>query len=140
MTMATRDASEPPKSLERQCLKADGVRSMEMPRDFIGYEDRPPVVEWPNGGRLALNIVINYEEGSERNRADGDEEIEPLSEATYPVRPGEREFAQESMYEYGSRVGIWRILHFLDQLRVPATIFACALALERNPPVTRAFM
>jgi allantoinase len=116
------------------------VEAMEMPRDFVGYADNPPAFEWPNRARLALNIVVNYEEGSERNRADGDEELEVLSEATYPARPGERELAQESMYEFGSRVGIWRIVRLFDQYDIPATIFACALALERNRPVARAFV
>lgn len=113
---------------------------MEMPRDFVGYADRPPAFEWPDGARLAVNIVINYEEGSERNRVDGDEDLEPSTEATYPARPGERELAQESFYEYGSRVGIWRILHLLQQYHVRPSIFACAVALERNPEATSAFV
>lgn len=110
---------------------------MDMPRDFIGYGNNAPKVQWPNGARLALNFVINYEEGSERNRLDGDEELEPLSEATYPSRPGERELTQESFYEYGSRVGIWRIMEVFAKHQVTPTIFACAVALERNAAVTQ---
>lgn len=113
---------------------------MEMPRDFIGYANKPPAFEWPGGARLALNIVVNYEEGSERNRVDGDEELEPLTEATYPVRPGEREFVAESVYEYGSRVGIWRIIDLFDKHQVRPTIFTCAVAMERNPIVTQGFV
>ncbi len=113
---------------------------MDMPRDFIGYGDKPPKFEWPNGARLALNLVVNYEEGSERNRLDGDEDLEQLTEASYPAQLGERELALESFYEFGSRVGIWRIIDLFERYRVRPTIFACAVALERNPVVTRAFV
>ncbi|MBI2320572.1 MAG: polysaccharide deacetylase family protein, partial [Chloroflexi bacterium] len=113
---------------------------MEMPRDFVGYANKPPAFEWPGGARLALNVVVNYEEGSERNRVDGDEELEPLTEATYPVQAGEREFVAESVYEYGSRVGIWRIIDLFDKYQVRPTIFTCAVAMERNPIVTQAFV
>ena len=113
---------------------------MDMPRDFIGYGDRRPKFEWPNGARLAVNIVVNYEEGSERNVLDGDTEIERASESPYPVEPGGREFALESFFEFGSRVGIWRLIELFDQYQVPPTIFACALAVERNPSVAKAFV
>jgi peptidoglycan/xylan/chitin deacetylase (PgdA/CDA1 family) len=113
---------------------------MDMPRDFVGYSDAPPRFQWPNGARLALNIVVNYEEGAERNRLDGDEALEPLTEATYPARPGERELALESFYEFGSRVGIWRLIDLFDLYEIPPTIFVCAQALERNTAVTRAFV
>ncbi len=113
---------------------------MDMPRDFIGYGRNPPAFEWPNCARLALNIVVNYEEGSERNPLDGDAHREDASEAVFPVKPGEREIHQESVYEYGSRVGIYRIIDLFDTFQVRPTIFACALALERNPPVTKDFV
>ena len=113
---------------------------MDMPRDFIGYGNNPPKFQWANGARLALNLVVNYEEGSERNRLDGDEELEQLTEASYPARPGERELASESFYEFGSRVGIWRIIDLFDKYQVQPTIFACAVALERNSMVTQAFV
>lgn len=113
---------------------------MDMPRDFVGYGNNTPKVQWPNGARLALNFVINYEEGSERNRLDGDVELEPLSEATYPSLPGERELTQESFYEYGSRVGVWRIMEVFAKHQVTPTIFACAVALERNAVVTQEFV
>ena len=113
---------------------------MDMPRDFIGYGDRRPKFEWPNGARLAVNIVVNYEEGSERNVLDGDAEIERASESPYPVEPGGREFTLESFFEFGSRVGIWRLIELFDQYQVPPTIFACALAVERNPSVAKAFV
>ena len=113
---------------------------MDMPRDFIGYGDRRPKFEWPNGARLAVNIVVNYEEGSERNVLDGDAEIERASESPYPVEPGGREFTLESFFEFGSRVGIWRLIELFDQYQIPPTIFACALAVERNPSVAKAFV
>lgn len=113
---------------------------MDMPRDFIGYGGNPPRFEWPNGARLALNIVVNYEEGAERNPLDGDPQREDTSEAVFPAKPGEREKHQESVYEYGSRVGIYRIIDLFDRYQVRPTIFACALALERNPPVTQEFI
>jgi allantoinase len=113
---------------------------MDMPRDFIGYGRNTPQFEWPNGARLALNIVVNYEEGAERNPLDGDPQREDASEAVFPAKPGERETHQESVHEYGSRVGIYRIIDLFDQYQVRPTIFACALALERNPPVTKEFV
>lgn len=113
---------------------------MDMPRDLIGYADKRPAFEWPNGARLALNLVVNYEEGSERNTLDGDEEIERASESPYPVDSGRRELALESFFEFGSRVGIWRLIELFDDLRVRPTIFACGQALERNQAVAKAFV
>ena len=104
-------------------------------RDLIGYGPNPPVVEWPNGARIAVSIVVNYEEGSEYSILDGDPAGEASGEAPSPVTPGERDMANESFFEYGSRVGVWRILDILDEYDVKSTIFACALALERNPQV-----
>jgi allantoinase len=110
-----------------------------MPRDFVGYADAPPDFEWPEG-RLAINFVINYEEGAERSPLEGDRDREPLVEARYEVAEGERELFYESTFEYGSRVGIWRLLRTLDDYGVRPTIFACGQALERNPAVTGALV
>jgi peptidoglycan/xylan/chitin deacetylase (PgdA/CDA1 family) len=110
------------------------------PRDFVGYADDPPLVEWPGGARLAVSVVINYEEGAERNALDGDVDREPLVEAQYAVPLGERELFTESTFEYGSRVGIWRMLEVLDEHHVRPTIYAATLALERNPRVTQALL
>jgi peptidoglycan/xylan/chitin deacetylase (PgdA/CDA1 family) len=94
---------------------------------------------WPNGARLAINVVVNYEEGSERSFAMGDPDQEPMTEwGTYPFPPTVRNLAMESMYEYGSRVGVWRVLEALDQAGIPSTFFACAVAFEQNPDVARA--
>lgn len=108
-------------------------------RDFVGYGQNPPDPAWPNSARLAVNIVINYEEGSEASFPDGDGQSEiGLTEVSGKSFPG-RDLAAESMFEYGSRVGIWRVLRILQTRGMPATVFACAQALERNPEVARAF-
>lgn len=109
-------------------------------RDFVGYADQPPQFEWPNGNRLALNIALNYEEGAERNRLDGDAELEVLSEALYPTGPEERDLITEAIYEYGSRVAVWRLINLFDKYAITASVFAAAMALERNPKVTSAFV
>ena len=105
-------------------------------RDLIGYAGRPPDPKWPDGKRLALNFVINYEEGSEPSIPDGDEFSEQgLTEvAGHNFGLGERDLAAESMFEYGSRVGFWRLMRLFHERALPVTVFACALALERNPP------
>ncbi|MDB5847763.1 MAG: chitin deacetylase [Rhodoferax sp.] len=108
------------------------------PRDFIGYGANPPQPRWPGDARLALNICINYEEGSEPSVPDGDAASESgLTEGGAGAFDG-RDLAAESMFEYGSRVGFWRITRLLAERGLPATIFGCALALERNPEVCAA--
>jgi peptidoglycan/xylan/chitin deacetylase (PgdA/CDA1 family) len=110
-------------------------------RDFVGYANRPPIVEWPNGARLAVSVVVNYEEGSERSLAFGDDMDEPYGEwGSFNMPEGVRNLTQESFFEYGSRVGVWRILDILDDYQVPASFFACAVAFERNPVVARAIV
>jgi peptidoglycan/xylan/chitin deacetylase (PgdA/CDA1 family) len=109
-------------------------------RDVIGYGGKPPNPHWPNGARLALNFVLNYEEGSEPSIVDGDGRSESHAEGAVgaPFGPGERDLAAETSFEYGSRAGFWRITRAFDERRIPLTVFACALALERNPPAARA--
>lgn len=109
-------------------------------RDFVGYGPNPPDPRWPGGARLALNFVLNYEEGSEYSVLDGDGVTDAaLTEiASMAVSPGERDLAAESMFEYGSRVGFWRLTRVFAARALPMTIFACALALERNPPAAAA--
>ena len=100
---------------------------MNISRDLIGYGKNAPKGRWPNGARLAVSIVINYEEGSERSHAMGDPEQETMTEwGNYPMPPMIRNMAMESMYEYGSRVGIWRILDILDATGIRSTFHACA--------------
>lgn len=106
-------------------------------RDFIGYGRNPPDPKWPEGARIALNFVVNYEEGSEPSIPDGDaaSEVRGSEVAASPVPKGQRDLAAESMFEYGSRVGFWRLVDLFKQRAMPFTIFACALAVERNPQV-----
>ena len=107
-------------------------------RDFIGYGKNVPKVEWPNGARIAVNVVLNYEVGAELNPLDGDAARETVGDY-YPLPPNERNLGQESVYEYGSRAGVWRILRMLEEYGVKGTIFACGRATERNPEVAREF-
>jgi putative urate catabolism protein len=111
-------------------------------RDFIGYGAQPPDPQWPGGARVAVQIVINYEEGSEYNIVDGDGKTE-LGLAEAPggrVPAGQRDMAFESMYEYGSRIGFWRLMRILREREVPATVFGCAVALERNRQAAEAIV
>ncbi len=112
------------------------------PRDMVGYGGAPPHPKWPNGARLALNFVMNYEEGSEYSIPDGDGFSEASLTETAVADPGAqgRDLAAESMFEYGSRVGFWRILRLFRERNLPVTAFACALALERNPPAAAAMV
>jgi len=107
------------------------------PRDYVGYGRHVPVVRWPGDARLALNLAINVEEGSERSFHNGDGRNEPSGEFARTVGDGVRDLAVESVFEYGSRAGVQRLLRILDELHVPATFFAAAAALEANPEVAR---
>ena len=112
----------------------------DYPRDLIGYANNPPDPQWPNNARLAVNFVINYEEGSEYSIPDGDGFSEAsLTESPSSTIPhGTRDLAAETLFEYGARVGFWRLLRLFQERGFPATLFACALALERNPKVVEA--
>ena len=104
-------------------------------RDFVGYGPSPEPIEWPNGAQIAVSVVVNYEEGAEYSTLDGDAFHEPTNEVPSPVPAEQRDLANESFFEYGSRVGVWRLMDILDEHQVPATFYCCALALERNPAV-----
>ena len=108
-----------------------------MQRDFIGYGPNQPRVQWPHDARIAISMVVNYEEGAEYSLLDGDPHHETNGEVPSPVPAGQRDLYNESFFEYGSRVGVWRLLDLLDRFQVPATFFCCALALERNPQAAR---
>jgi peptidoglycan/xylan/chitin deacetylase (PgdA/CDA1 family) len=112
---------------------------VDMERDFIGYADTPPRVYWPNGARLAVSVVVNYEEGGEYMLQDGPRR-ETMGEVPSPVPDHLRDLYNESFFEYGSRVGVWRFLRLLEKYEVPATFFACARAMERNPRAARAIV
>jgi peptidoglycan/xylan/chitin deacetylase (PgdA/CDA1 family) len=106
------------------------------PRELVGYGEHPPKIEWPGGARVAVQLVVNYEEGSEKTYAMGDDVNEDLYELPYKVE-GQRDLAIESAYEYGSRAGIWRLFRVFGAAGIPVTCVAAAVALERNPAVAR---
>jgi putative urate catabolism protein len=105
------------------------------PRDMVGYGRRPPHARWPGDARIAVQFVINYEEGGENTILHGDEASESLlTEFGFAMpRVGQRYLPVESMYEYGSRVGFWRLHRLFSERDVPVTVFGVAMALERNP-------
>lgn len=109
-------------------------------RDFVGYGPDVPLVSWPGKARIAVQFALNYEEGAERSVLDGDPSNETgLAEAPGGRVPaGQRDLAFESLYEFGSRVGVWRIFALFAERGLPLTLFAAARALERNPDVARA--
>ncbi len=112
---------------------------MTSTRDFIGYGRTLPHPRWPENARVAVQFVINFEEGSEPSIPDGDEASETsLTEGPSRVAPGTRDLAAESVYEFGSRVGFWRLLRLFQDRDLPLTVFGCALALERNPEAAKA--
>jgi peptidoglycan/xylan/chitin deacetylase (PgdA/CDA1 family) len=108
------------------------------PRDLVGYGVRIPRVVWPDDAKVAVSLVVNYEEGSEHYRYAGDPKDDGLAEINYALDPEFRDFARESVYEYGSRAGIWRLLRIFDEYALKATFFACGMALERNPDLGEA--
>lgn len=113
---------------------------LSYPRDLVGYGANPPDPGWPGAARVAVQFVLNIEEGAEYSPLDGDPRSE-IGLAEVPggrLPPGHRDLAFESMYEYGSRVGVWRLLRLFREHDIPLTAFACALALERNPQLARA--
>lgn len=103
-----------------------------MDRDFVGYADNPPRITWPGQARLAVSVSVNYEEGGEYSLLDGPRR-ETMGEVPSPVPANLRDVFNESFFEYGSRVGVWRLLGLLQGHSVPATWWICARALERNP-------
>ncbi len=113
--------------------------SKKYPRDMIGYGSKEPKVVWPNNAKLALQIVLNYEEGGENNILHGDKHSETfLSEIIGAQAFKDRHINMESMYEYGSRRGFWRLHKLFQEKKIPITIFGVAMALERNPEVCEA--
>ncbi len=112
----------------------------ESKRDFVGYAGKPPNPRWPNGARLAINFVVNYEEGSEASMQDGEGFTETaLTEAsTSAADVRGRDLGGEAMFEFGSRVGFWRLHRLFQERKLPMTVYGCALALERNPPAAAA--
>jgi allantoinase len=109
-------------------------------RDLVGYGAHPPNPNWPGEARLAINFVMNYEEGSEPSVQDGESFTETGLTDAQGVDSGVngRDLAGEGMFAYGSRVGFWRLMRLFQERQLPLTIFGCALAIERNPEAAQA--
>lgn len=112
----------------------------DYPRDMVGYGARVPKANWPDGARIALNFVVNYEEGGENNILHGDAASEAfLSEIVGAAAwPGQRHMNMESIYEYGARSGFWRLHRMFTGRHMPVTVFGVAKALEKNPGAVEA--
>ena len=111
------------------------------PRDLIGYGRTPPHARWPQQARIAVQFVLNYEEGGENCVLHGDPGSEQfLSEMFNPAAYPDRHLSMESIYEYGSRVGVWRILREFERRGLPLTVFGVGMALQRHPELTAAFV
>ncbi|AMR82092.1 allantoinase PuuE [Cupriavidus nantongensis] len=111
------------------------------PRDLTGYGARPPHARWPGGARIAVQFVLNYEEGGENCVLHGDAASEQfLSEIVGAAAYPDRHMSMEGIYEYGSRAGVWRILREFEKRGLPLTIFGVSMALQRHPELTRAFV
>jgi putative urate catabolism protein len=112
------------------------------PRDLAGYGATPPQPRWPGKARLALQFVLNYEEGGENSVLHGDAASEAFLSEIVGAQPvaGARHMSMESLYEYGSRVGVWRILELFKRHGMPLTVYGVAMAMERNPKAVEAFL
>jgi putative urate catabolism protein len=128
---------------ERNVASIDGGgQEPAYPRDLIGYGRHPPHADWPGGARIAVQFVLNYEEGAENSILHGDAASEAfLSEIVSATPyPGQRHMSMESLYEYGSRAGVWRLLGLFEERGLPLTVFAVGMALARHPELARAFV
>ena len=114
----------------------------DYPRDLVGYGAKPPRPKWPGGARIALQFVLNYEEGGESSILHGDKASEAFLSEIVAAKPleGVRHMSMESLYEYGSRVGVWRLLALFARHHLPLTVFGVAMAMERNPAAVEAFL
>ncbi len=113
---------------------------MNYPRDLRGYGRRPPHPRWPGGACIAVQFVLNHEEGAENNILDGDAASETfLSEIIGAQAFAMRHMSMESLFEYGSRAGIWRVLRAFEKRRLPLTVFGVARALQRHPEAVAAY-
>jgi allantoinase len=111
------------------------------PRDLIGYGRNPPHAQWPGKAKIAVQFVLNYEEGGENSVLHGDKASEQfLSEIIGAASFEARHLSMESIYEYGSRAGVWRILKEFEKRKLPLTVFGVSMALERHPELTQAFV
>src|ERR1700761_4393058 len=114
--------------------------SGDYPRDLAGYGRRPPHARWPGKARIAVQFVLNHEEGGENSVLDGDAASETFLSDIIGAQPfAMRHMSMESLYEYGSRAGLWRVLRAFEQRRLPLTVFAVAVALQRHPEAAAAY-
>jgi len=109
-------------------------------RDLIGYGAAPPKIVWPNGARVAVSVVINFEEGAEQQVGDGDPVSERVGEVLSVVPNGKRDQGQEQIFSYGSRIGLWRVLNALRETQTPATFYLCGRAVARAPSLAKAIV
>jgi len=115
--------------------------TLPYPRDLVGYGRNPPQPNWPRQARIAVQFVLNYEEGGENATLHGDPGSEQfLSEMFNPPSFAGRHLTMEGIYEYGSRVGVWRILREFEKRGLPLTVFGVSMALQRHPELTVAFV
>lgn len=117
-------------------IREDGATDGPV-RDLLGYGENLPIISWPDQKRVAVQIVVNYEEGSEKSFPMGDQRNDQYHELPFELE-GMRDLSVESVYEYGSRAGIWRLLRIFGAAGVQITVFGAAVALERNPAVAAA--
>ncbi len=115
--------------------------TLPYPRDLVGYGPKPPHAQWPGQARVAVQFVLNYEEGGENSVLHGDAGSEQfLSEMFNPASYPERHISMEGIYEYGSRAGVWRILREFEKRNLPLTVFGVGMALERHPELCSALV
>ncbi|RYX91039.1 MAG: allantoinase PuuE [Comamonadaceae bacterium] len=120
---------------------APTLEGFAYPRDLAGYGRNPPHARWPGQARIAVQFVLNYEEGGENSVLHGDAGSEQfLSEMFNPPSFADRHLSMEGIYEYGSRAGVWRILREFEKRGLPLTVFGVGMALQRAPDVTAAFV
>lgn len=113
------------------------MQGVSQTRDLVGYGGTPPAWKLPGGARLAVSLVVNFEEGAELAVSDGDPQAEKMSEVVSVVPPGRWDQGNEQIFAYGMRAGIWRMLTALEKHRRPATFYMCGRAVERLPQLAR---
>ena len=123
-------------------MNAHGTFEPGYPRNLIGYGRNPPDPNWPGEARVALQFVLNYEEGGESNVLHGDPASETFLSEIVGAQPfvGARHMSMESLYEYGSRAGLWRLLRLFEKRKLPLTVFAVGMAVARNPEALAAMV
>lgn len=114
------------------------MSDLAISRDLTGYGANPPQIVWPNGARVAVSVVVNFEEGAEQQIGDGDTTSERVGEVLSVVPEGIRDQGQEQIFAYGTRVGLWRFLDALEHTQTPTTFLMCGRAAARSPVLARA--